>query len=176
MERRKEERREAKGKEFLYIILLILFISILFLKPNDRKDTKNIENSDKKTDSSETQNLSSEHLIKFELLRGRYLEEKEGRNIFQPIRPMVKPQIQEQKIEERIEEELIIPFKLICIIEELNSENSRYAILSKGEDIVIAKKGDILEGELEILNVEEEGVVFKSLKNGKEKRIVFEEK
>lgn len=170
------ERREAKGKEFLYIILLILFISILFLKPNDRKDTKNIENSDKKTDSSETQNLSSEHLIKFELLRERNLEEKEGRNIFQPIRPMVKPQIQEQKIEERIEEELIIPFKLICIIEELNSENSRYAILSKGEDIVIAKKGDILEGELEILNVEEEGVVFKSLKNGKEKRIVFEEK
>lgn len=176
MERRKEARREAKGKEFLYIILLILFISILFLKPNDRKDTKNIENSDKKTDSSETQNLSREHLIKFELLRGRNLEEKEGRNIFQPIRPMVKPQIQEQKIEERIEEELIIPFKLICIIEEPNSKNSRFAILSKGEDIIITKKGDILEGELEILNVEEEGVVFKSLKNGKEKRIVFEEK
>ncbi len=172
----KEERRGAKGKEFIYLAILIIFVLILTLKPSDRKEERNVENSNKNLNSLKIQNSSNEPIIKFELLKKRNINSKEGRNIFQPIRPKVEPQPQIPEVKEELEEEFIVPFKLVCIIETPDSENSRMAVLSKDEDIIFAKKGDVLEGEFEILYVEEEGVIFKSLKNGKEKRIEFEEK
>jgi competence protein ComGC len=169
MEKGRSERKEAKGREVFYIILLILLILILFLRPNDKKEERRIENSN----SFEIKNLSNDPIIKFELLKNKKIDNKEGRNIFEPLKPKLESKPVEEKIEEKIEEELIIPFKLICIIEE---QNSRIAAVSKDEEILFVRKGDVLDGELEIFEIEEEGVIFKSLKNGKTKKIEFEER
>jgi hypothetical protein len=173
MEKGRSERKEAKGREVFYIILLILLILILFLRPNDKKEERRIENSNKNSNSFEVKNLSNDPIIKFELLKNKKIDNKEGRNIFEPLKPKLESKPVEEKIEEKIEEELIIPFKLICIIEE---QNSRIAAVSKDEEILFVRKGDVLDGELEIFEIEEEGVIFKSLKNGKTKKIEFEER
>lgn len=176
MGRTAEENREAKGREFFYLAILSIFVLVLIFNSDGKKGIKGMENSRESSNTIKTQNISREPIIKFELLKERKVEKKEGRNIFQPLKPKFEPPPKINETKEEVEEEFEVPFKLVCIIENSNSENTRYAVLSRDEDMIFAKKGDILSGEIEILDVEKEGVIFKSLKNGKTKRLEFEEK
>ncbi len=174
MEKRKQE-KERKRRDLIYFIFAILLFSLILLFPVGKsKKPEVLEKEKKGTQSLENKNLPQKPILKLDLLRKEKNSGGVTRNIFQPLKS--QDTAPPPQVEEMVEEEIVIPFKLICIIENTASENIRSAILSKDGDIIIVKKGEVIEGELEVEEIEEECVVFKSLKTGKTKRVEFEGK